>query len=82
VDDDRARVVALIAQQTASPADHHGVMGSLRRLCTAAAQALSASGAAEAVMAKDGRLACPGAWLPRPAINLAASRRRLPWWRG
>jgi hypothetical protein len=54
VDDDRDRVVALIAQQPASPADRDGVMGSLRRLCAAAAQALSASSAAVAVMAEDG----------------------------
>jgi hypothetical protein len=52
--DDRARVVRFIAQQPASAADRDGVMGSLRRLCTAAAQALSASGAAVAVMAEDG----------------------------
>lgn len=54
MDDDRARVVALIAQQPAAPADCDGVMGSLRRLCAAAAQALSASGAALAVLAEDG----------------------------
>jgi transcriptional regulator with GAF, ATPase, and Fis domain len=54
VDDDRARVLALIAQQPASPADRNGVMGSLRRLCVTAAQALSASGAAVTVMAEDG----------------------------
>jgi hypothetical protein len=54
VDDDRARVVALIAQQPASPQDRDGVMGSVRRLCAAAAQALSASGAAVAVTAEDG----------------------------
>lgn len=54
MDDDRTRVVALIAQQPASPQDRDGVMGSLRRLCAAAAQALSASGAAVAVLAEDG----------------------------
>lgn len=54
MDDDRARVVALIAQQPASPQDRDGVMGSLRRLCAAAAQALSASGTAVAVLAEDG----------------------------
>lgn len=54
MDDDRALVVALIAQQPASPADRDGVMGSLRRLCAAAARALSASGAAVTVMAQDG----------------------------
>lgn len=54
VDADRARVVALIAQQPWSPADRDGVMGSLARLCAAVAQALSASGAAVAVMAEDG----------------------------
>jgi hypothetical protein len=53
-DDDRARVVALIAQQPASPQDRDGVMGSMRRLCAAATQSLSASGAAVAVMAEDG----------------------------
>jgi hypothetical protein len=54
VDDVLARVVGLIAQQPAAPADRDGVMGSLRRLCAAAAQALSASGATVAVMAEDG----------------------------
>jgi hypothetical protein len=54
VDDDRARVVTLIAQQPPAPQDRDGVMGSLRRLCAAAKQALSASGAAVAVMAEDG----------------------------
>jgi len=54
VDDDRARVVALIAQQPPAPQDRDGVMGSLRRLCAAATQALSASGAAVVVMAEDG----------------------------
>jgi hypothetical protein len=54
VENDRARVVALIAQQPASPADQDGVVGILRRLCAAAAQALSASGAAVTVMAEDG----------------------------
>lgn len=54
MDDDRARVMALIAQQPASPQDRDGVLGSLRRLCAAAAQALSASGAAVTVLAEDG----------------------------
>ncbi|MGH3678957.1 MAG: GAF and ANTAR domain-containing protein [Natronosporangium sp.] len=54
MDDDRARVVALIAQQPASPGDDGGVMGGLRRLCAAAVQALSASGAAVSVMSEDG----------------------------
>jgi hypothetical protein len=52
--DDRARVVALVAQQPAAPPDRHGVMGGMRRLCAAAAQAMSASGAAVTVMAEDG----------------------------
>jgi hypothetical protein len=55
VDDDRARVVALIAQQPASPQDRDGVMGSMRRLCAAATRALSAAGAAVALMAEDGQ---------------------------
>jgi hypothetical protein len=54
VDGDRARVLALIAQQPTEPGDPDGVMGSLRRLCAAAARALSASGAAVAVTAEDG----------------------------
>jgi hypothetical protein len=54
MDDDRARVVALIAQQPAAPPDRDGVMGGMRRLCAAAAQAMSASGAAVTVMAEDG----------------------------
>jgi hypothetical protein len=54
LDDDRARLVAFIAQQPATPRDHDGVIGGLGRLCTAAAQALSASGAAVVVMAEDG----------------------------
>jgi transcriptional regulator with GAF, ATPase, and Fis domain len=54
VDDVRARVVALIAQQPAPPADGDGAMGGLRRLCGAAVHALSASGAAVTVMAEDG----------------------------
>jgi hypothetical protein len=54
VDDDRARVVALIAQQPAAPPDRDGVMGGMRRLCAAAAKAMSASGAAVTVMAEDG----------------------------
>lgn len=54
LDDDRARLVGSIAQQPETPQDHDGVMGSLRRLCAAAAQALSASGAAVMVMAEDG----------------------------
>jgi GAF domain-containing protein/ANTAR domain-containing protein len=53
VDDDRDRVMALIAQQP-PPGDRDGVMGSLRRLCAAAAQGLSASGAAVGVMVEDG----------------------------
>lgn len=52
--DDHTRVVALIAQQPAAPHDYDGVMGSMRPLCAAAMQALSASGAAVAVMAEDG----------------------------
>jgi hypothetical protein len=54
VDDVRARVFALIAQQPASPQDRDGVMGSMRRLCAAATRALSASGAAVTLMAEDG----------------------------
>lgn len=56
VADDRARVAALIAQQPTAPPDRDGVTGSLWRLCAAAAQALSASGAAVTVMAEDGVL--------------------------
>lgn len=54
VGDDRARVAALIAQQPAAPRDRSGVMGTMRRLCGAAAQALSASGATVTVVADDG----------------------------
>jgi hypothetical protein len=54
VDDQLARVVELIAQQPATPEDADGVIGGLRRLCGAAAQALSAHGAAASVMAEDG----------------------------
>jgi hypothetical protein len=52
--DDRARVLALIAQQPAPPRDRDGVMGSVGSLCAAAARALSASGTAVTVMAEDG----------------------------
>jgi hypothetical protein len=54
VEDDLARVVELIAQQPETAGDRDGVVGSLRRLCTAAAQTLSASGVAMSVMAEDG----------------------------
>jgi hypothetical protein len=53
VEDDLARVVELIAQQPEAAGDRDGV-GSLRRLCAAAAQALSASGVAMSVMTEDG----------------------------
>lgn len=54
VDGDRARVVALIERQPAAPPDRDGVAGRLWRLCAAATEALSASGAAVAVLAEDG----------------------------
>jgi hypothetical protein len=47
-------VVAFITRQPAAPQDRDGVTGSLWRLCAAAAQALSASGAAVALMADNG----------------------------
>lgn len=54
VDDGRGWAAAPGAWQFAAPGDHDGVMGSLRRLCAAAARALSASGAAVGLMAEDG----------------------------
>jgi hypothetical protein len=54
VDGDHARVVALIERQPAAPPDRDGVAGRLWRLCAAATEALSAAGAAVAVLAEDG----------------------------
>jgi len=54
MDDQLARVVALIAQQPASPDAGDGVAGFLQRLCVAATRALAASGAGLSVMAEDG----------------------------
>ena len=54
MDDQLARVVALIAQQSASPDAAAGVAGFLQRLCATAVRALAASGAGLSVMAEDG----------------------------
>src|SRR6476659_1507228 len=54
MDEQFARVVELIAQQPTNPETPDGVVGRLQRLCCAAAQALSASGAGMSVMAEDG----------------------------
>jgi hypothetical protein len=51
LDDQLARVVALIAQQPSDPDAGDGVAGFLRRLCAAAVPALAASGAGLSVMA-------------------------------
>jgi hypothetical protein len=53
MDDQRARVLALIAQQPAGPAGEDGVASSLRRLCVAVVPALAASGAGLSVMADN-----------------------------
>jgi hypothetical protein len=53
MDDQRASVVALIAQQPADPDGGDGVAGFLRRLCAAAVPALAASGAGLSVMADN-----------------------------
>ncbi|MFG1992432.1 GAF and ANTAR domain-containing protein [Actinoplanes sp. NPDC048988] len=52
--DERAlRVARLIADEPSRPGDHHGVAGNLRRLCSAAGRALSASGAGLSVVVGD-----------------------------
>jgi GAF domain-containing protein len=51
--DHHARVLALIGQQPAGPADEDGVASFLRRLCVAAVPALAASGAGLSVMAEN-----------------------------
>lgn len=53
LDDQRARVVALIAQQPAGPEGGDGVASYLKRLCAAVLPALAASGAGLSVMADD-----------------------------
>jgi hypothetical protein len=53
MDDQRAWVVALIAQQPAGPDAGDGVAGFLHRLCAAAVPALGASGAGLSVMADN-----------------------------
>jgi GAF domain-containing protein len=53
MDDQRARVLALIAQQPAGADDGDGVAGFLRRLCAAVVPALAASGAGLSVMADN-----------------------------
>jgi hypothetical protein len=53
VDDQRARVVAAIVQQPASPDAGDGVAGFLQRLCAAVVPALGASGAGLSVMADN-----------------------------
>jgi hypothetical protein len=54
MDDQVARVAALIAQRSADPDAGDGVAGFLQRLCAAAVPALGASGAGLSVMAEDG----------------------------
>lgn len=54
MDDQLARVVALIAQQPGGPHAGDGVAGFLHRLCAAAVPALAAAGAGLSVMAEDG----------------------------
>jgi hypothetical protein len=54
MDDQLARVMALIAQQPVGLDAGDGVAGFLRRLCAAAVPALAASGAGLTVMAEDG----------------------------
>jgi hypothetical protein len=44
----------MVADEPARPGDRGGVAGSLRRLCSAAERALSASGAGVSVIAEDG----------------------------
>jgi hypothetical protein len=51
MDDQHARLLALIAQQPATPDTGDGVVGFLQRLCAAAVPALAASGAGLSVMA-------------------------------
>jgi hypothetical protein len=53
VDERLVRVARLVADEPARPADR-GVAGSLRRLCSAAERAMSASGAGVSVIAVDG----------------------------
>jgi hypothetical protein len=53
MDDQHARVLALIAQQPAGPAGRDGVANFLKRLCAAVAPALAASGAGLSVMADN-----------------------------
>jgi len=53
VDDQLARVLALIARQPTDRDGEDGVAGFLRRLCTAAAATLAASGAGLSVMADN-----------------------------
>jgi hypothetical protein len=48
------RVHELIAAEEADPAEAHGMLGLLQRLCAAAVRALSASGAGVSVMTKEG----------------------------
>ncbi|WP_378975399.1 GAF and ANTAR domain-containing protein [Paractinoplanes rhizophilus] len=54
VDERAVRVHRLVSDEPARPGDGHGVAGRLRRLCTAAGRALSASGAGVSVLAGDG----------------------------
>ena len=53
MDDELARVVALVAQQPAGPDSADGVASLLRRLCAAVVPALAASGAGVSVMADN-----------------------------
>ncbi|MCO8271575.1 GAF and ANTAR domain-containing protein [Actinoplanes sp. TRM 88003] len=54
VDEFLARVTGLVADEPARPGDRQGVAGILRRLCSAAERALSASGAGVSVLAGGG----------------------------
>src|SRR5690349_2307856 len=54
VDEFLARVTGLVADEPARPGDRQGVAGILRRLCSAAERALSASGTGVSVLASGG----------------------------
>jgi GAF domain/ANTAR domain len=61
VPDQFREVETLISQEPASGGDELGVAGGMRRLCCAAARALSASGAGLTVMVEDGMRAVTAA---------------------
>jgi hypothetical protein len=54
VDERIVKVNRLVADEPVRPGDSRGVAGKLRRLCSAAGRALSASGAGVSVLAGDG----------------------------